>query len=272
MLEFFDHGIIKSVVSGFGTLFNDIHLVRYDDTTAEVSRIKVPLSYGPKQKFIVRLEQKGTGDISNPVEMILPRMAFELTNISYDADRKLGSTRRVANATSSTATYRDRLERVPYILSFDFNIMTKNTTEGFQIVEQILPYFGPDFSLTFKDFPVDNKLDVPITIGSVVFNEEYTGDFETRKVFIATLGFTAKIHLYGPVRSSPVILQTITNFVDLDSYSVTGATTSVSGYDVAQYAITGGTFATVTLTVTGGATAGNIGATGTIDTNIREYL
>lgn len=271
MLEYFSHNIIKNVVAGFGTLFNDIHVARYDSANAEVRRIKVPMAYGPKQKFIVKLEGESSEDLIRNVGLYLPRISYEMTNISYDPSRKLPSTRKLVMAADVEGSLQNRFERVPYTLNFDLNIMTKNTDDAFQIIEQILPYFGPDFTITFAQFPVDPKIDVPITINNISFDEQYTGTFEERKVCVATISFKAQIQLYGPVHTSKVILRAQANIGDLDSYFTSGVTGTPRGFMIDTFTVTGSTFASIVHTVTGGATAGSIGATGTIDTVITEW-
>lgn len=269
MLEYFRHSIIRNVTAGFGTLFNDIHIARFDSNNTEVKRIKVPLSYGPKQKFIVRLDQADS-ELLHKTEMILPRISYELTNIIYDGERKLQTTRRIGDVYNSTSL-ETRFERVPYNLIYNLNIMTKNTEDAFQILEQILPYFGPDFCITFNNFPLDEAADVPISIGEISFSEEYEGDFQERKVFLITISFVAKANIYGPVSTKKVILQSEVNLVDFDGQYIVSGTTSSDRGDIETYTITGATFATVIASVTGGATAGSIGNTGTIDLIIREY-
>jgi hypothetical protein len=138
-------------------------------------------------------------------------------------------------------------------------VVTKNTDEALQILEQILPYFGPDFSITFKNFPLDAQSDVPISIGNVSFTENYEGNFDDRKSFTISISFVAKINLYGPVNQSKVITRTDVNFLDYYPTFVEGVTTTATGYEIPVFGAYGATFATVTVGVTGGATAGSIG-------------
>lgn len=258
MLDYFRHNIIKMVVSGFGTLFNDIWVAKFDANGAELERYKVPLSYGPKQKFIVRLEQE-TPELIRNFESYRPRMGFELTNISYDASRKLTTTRKSVGYTPTEGSMYSRFERVPYNLTFQLHIVTKNTEESLQIIEQILPYFGPDFCITFKNFPLDASADVPISIGNINFTENYEGNFEEIKSFTTTISFVAKVNLYGPVTESKIITQADVNFVDFKTMFVAGTTTTATGYEIPYFGVTGTTFAIVTVGPTGGATAGSVG-------------
>lgn len=271
MLEYFRHSTIKNVIAGVGTLFNDLHVARFDSTGTEVSRFKVPLSYGPKQKFIVRQEQDTDPDLVRSMEMSLPRLAFELKNISYDANRKLNTIQKTVTANTATSTLSTRYEKVSYDLGFQLHIITKNTEDGLQIIEQILPYFGPDFCITYRSFPVDLKINVPIQIEDASFNEEYEGDFSERKAFTSTITFKAKINLYGPTLDSNVILSSSVNFIDFDSIFASGTTTTPLGLIADVYGITGATFANVTVSVANGITSGSIGNTGSTNTVITEY-
>jgi hypothetical protein len=246
------------VVSGFGTLFNDIWVAKYAADGSEVERYRVPLAYGPKQKFITRLEQE-TPELIRSFEMYRPRMGYEMTGISYDSSRKLTTTRKSVAYSATEGSMFTRFERVPYNLNFQLHIVTKNTDEALQILEQILPYFGPDFCITFKNFPIDSLSDVPISIGNVSFTENYEGNFDERKSFTISISFVAKINLYGPVNESKVITVSEVNFVDFQTMSVVGTTSSSTGYQIPYFGVTGATFATVTVGVTGGATAGSIG-------------
>jgi hypothetical protein len=256
MLEYFRHQTIKTIVSAFGSLFNDIWVAKYDAAGDEVERYKVPLAYGPKQKFIVRLEQE-TPELIRNFQMYRPRMGYELTNIAYDPSRKLTTTRRTVAYSGTEGSMQTRYERVPYNLTFQLHIVTKNTEEALQILEQILPYFGPDFCITFKNFPIDSLADVPISIGGISFSENYEGSFEERKSFTITIAFVAKTNLYGPINTNKIITQADVNFIDFYQQVPIGTTGAFDS--LLYFAITGSTFATVTVGPTGGVTAGSIG-------------
>lgn len=256
MLEYFRHQTIKTIVSAFGSLFNDIWVAKYDAAGDEVERYKVPLAYGPKQKFIVRLEQE-TPELIRNFQMYRPRMGYELTNIAYDPSRKLTTTRRTVAYSGTEGSMQTRYERVPYNLTFQLHIVTKNTEEALQILEQILPYFGPDFCITFKNFPIDSLADVPISIGGISFSENYEGSFEERKSFTITISFVAKTNLYGPINTNKIITQADINFIDFYQQVPIGTTGAFDS--LLYFAITGSTFATVTVGPTGGVTAGSVG-------------
>ena len=269
MLEYFRHQIIKTVITGFGTLFNNIYVGRYDSSGNEVNRVRVPVSYSPKQKFLVRLNQSDP-NLIRQFEMTLPRISYELKNIKYSNDRKLITTRRILDTTeSSNVDY--RFNRVPYDIEYELNIISKNQDDAFQILEQILPYFTPDFTITFKTFPIEDQLDIPISLQNVTIQDNYEGDFEERKVSLITISFVARCHIYGPVKNRKLITKAEANLIDLDGYTVSGMTSTASGQIYDTYTVTGGTFAHISVQVTGGATAGSFGPTGTYQTVITEY-
>ena len=197
MFDHFYHQIFRRTVIGFGTLFNGLTIVR---DGGEI--IKVPLAYGPSQKFLARLEQQP--DLNKPVQISLPRMSFEFTGVQYDTSRKLAATQ--AYAVASKDDRKDIKKMyfpVPYNMSFELSIMTLLNDDALQIVEQILPYFQPNFNLTIDLVEsIGEKRDIPITLESVSFEDNYEGDFTSRRVLLYTLKFTAKTYLFGPVPES----------------------------------------------------------------------
>lgn len=252
MLTYFYHATIRKLIVGFGTLFNDIYVTRRDLNGDELERIKIPLSYGPKQKFVIRIDNSDA-NLVRSFGMDLPRMGYEFVDIQYDQSRKLNTTQRSAfPSTSTNSSMYNRLERVPYKVFIDLHIVSKNTDDALQILEQILPYFGPDFNITIADIGVDSTIDIPIAIEKIEKEEDYEEDFSSFKSFIITIRFAAQIHLYGPSTSSKIITQSEVNFYD--QYSIDDLTIGA----------TGATALSLIFSVTGGATAGSIGATGTI--------
>ena len=200
---------IKRAVSVFGTMFNEIDIQRdnKDGTTAQ--NVRVPLSYGPKQKFIARLDQ--AGDImdnnSSRVAMTLPRIAFDITGLTYDAERKLGKLKQYKlHDASDNTVLRTQFAPVPYNINFGLYVLAKNTEDALQIVEQILPFFTPDFTVTMTTVPGTNeKRDVPIVLQDVSYTDEYEGDFQARRVITWNLNFEMKTYLYGSISSSEII-------------------------------------------------------------------
>ena len=196
---YYYHEIIRKTIISFGTLFNDIN-IRHDNTDGTTfSELKVPLAYGPSQKFLSRLEQQA--DLNKPVAITLPRMSFEMTSIQYDSSRKLGVTQtfKASDGTNLKKVFMP----VPYNIGFELNILAKLNDDALQIIEQILPYFQPSFNLTIDLVKaIGEKRDIPIILDSMNFQDDYEGDFATRRALIYTLGFTAKTYLFGPVPSS----------------------------------------------------------------------
>ena len=162
--------------------------------------MRVPLAYGPMQKFLARLEQQA--DLNRAVQITLPRMSFETTNIAYDATRKGGITQTFK--ASDGGKLRKVFMPVPYNLGFELNILVKLNDDALQIVEQILPYFQPSFNVTVDLVDViGEKRDIPIVLDNISFQDDYEGDFATRRALIYTLNFTAKTYLFGPVADTP---------------------------------------------------------------------
>ena len=200
----FYHETIRKCVIGFGTLFNDIHITRTDSSGNVVQSMKVPLAFGPKQKFLVRLREDPS--ISKTVAITLPRIGFQIGAISYDATRKLNKVQKVKKAGSAGNKVDTQYMPVPYNIDFEMFVMSKNSDDGLQIVEQILPYFQPEYTITINDVvQMNNKRDVPIVLTNISYEDNYEGDFAERRAIIYTLNFTAKAYLYGPVISGQVI-------------------------------------------------------------------
>jgi len=198
---YYYHQILRKTVIASGTIFNDIRIRHKSSTSAPGGEIRVPLAYGPMQKFLARLEQNP--DLNRAVQITLPRMSFEMTNITYDATRKSGITQ-VFKALDDNKKIRRVYMPVPYNIGFELNILTKLNDDALQIVEQILPYFQPSFNITIDLInAINEKRDVPIVLDNISFQDDYEGDFSTRRALIYTLNFSAKTHLFGPVEDTP---------------------------------------------------------------------
>ena len=196
---YYYHEILRKTIISFGTIFNDIHIRHRDGAGKESSDMRVPLAYGPMQKFLARLEQQA--DLNRATQITLPRMSFETTNIAYDATRKGGITQTFK--ASDGNNLRKVFMPVPYNLGFELNILVKLNDDALQIIEQILPYFQPSFNVTIDLIGViGEKRDIPIVLDSIQFQDDYEGDFATRRALIYTLNFTAKTYLFGPVSDS----------------------------------------------------------------------
>ena len=188
------HEIIRRTSAAFGTLFNDIYIRHQDSEGEDYSFIKVPLAYGPIQKFLARIEQKP--DLQNRVAITLPRMSFAVGQLSYDASRKSSTVQTYRAILNSSAA--NLFMPVPYILPFELSIATKNNDDMFQIVEQILPRFRPEFNLSVNLVSTLGEIkDVPIVLQNISpFQDDYEGTFDTRRFIQCNLTFIAKIYFY----------------------------------------------------------------------------
>ena len=211
----FYHETMRKVVVAFGTMFNDINLVRTNNAGAVIQTMKVPLAYGPKQKWLARLQEDP--NITKKVAVTLPRIGFEIQTISYDSTRKLNSIQKLKKVNSSAQgkTMSQQFMPVPYNMDFQMAIMAKNSDDALQIVEQILPFFQPDYTVTLNDnTAMGTTRDVPIVLTNVGYEDNYESDMITRRAIIYTLDFTAKFYLYGPVTDQKVI-----KTVQVDQYT-----------------------------------------------------
>ena len=192
------HEIFRKTIVAFGTLFNNIELRRQDEV------MKVPLAYGPKDKFLARLDQ--VPDPTNKrVQITLPRIGFEITGVNYDSARKVSPTQKVKVGSTNTKN-KNVFMPVPYNIGFELAIISKNQEDGLQILEQILPVFQPHYNLAVKLLPEMSEIrDIPIVLNNIDYEDSYEGDFATRRAIIYTLTFTAKTYLYGPVTESKTI-------------------------------------------------------------------
>ena len=199
---YFYHEILRKTIIAFGTLFNDIHIQHDNRQGGTISETKVPLIYGPKQKFLAKLEQQE--ELTKAVAITLPRMSFEMSSMSYDSSRKSSITRTFKAVDTSDSTKAKKVYLpVPYNVGFELNVMTKLNDDALQIVEQILPFFQPAFNLTIDLVSsIGEKRDIPVVLENISFSDEYEGDFSTRRVLMYTFQFTAKTYLFGPVADS----------------------------------------------------------------------
>jgi hypothetical protein len=201
----FYHQHLRKYVIVFGTLFNDIIVQRKDNAGNVVQDIKVPLAYAPKEKALARIA--ADPDLSKQVGMVLPRMSFEMTNINYAPERKLNKIHRNVStfADDKTKLYA-AYNPVAYDVGFELNVFTRYAEDSTQIIEQILPFFTPEWFVTMNLIPEMNwRQDIPIVLNGVSMQDTYEGDFETRRALIHTLQFTLKGYLWGPIRKSGII-------------------------------------------------------------------
>ena len=197
---YFYHEILRKTIIAFGTLFNDVHIQHDDRQGGTISETKVPLIYGPKQKFLAKLQQQE--ELTKATAITLPRMSFEMTSMNYDSSRKSSITSTFKAVDADNKAKKVYLP-VPYNVGFELNVMTKLNDDALQIVEQILPFFQPAFNVTIDLVSsIGEKRDIPVVLENISFSDEYEGDFSTRRVLMYTFQFVAKTYLFGPVAES----------------------------------------------------------------------
>ena len=239
--QYFYNESIRKCIIAFGSLFNDIYIERKDAAGTTIQTLKVPLAYGPKQKFYIRLE--ADPNLDEKVAITLPRIGFEISGLDYDPSRKLN---RIIKKKMVSNTEDKKLQQmttqytpVAYNLSFELFVMAKNSDDGIQIVEQIIPFFQPEYTVSIKEVPqMDTIRDVPIVLNSINYEDTYTGSFTERRAIIYTFNFTAKTYVYGPVGTSkPITAAEAKTYPDLQSAAPTrtqkiaAATTSAPDAD-----------------------------------------
>ena len=198
--NYYYHQIIRKTIIAFGTLFNDIHIRHTDGQGNAESDIKVPLAYGPSQKFLARLDQQA--DLNKAVQITLPRLSFEMTSINYDPSRK-SSLIQTFKTCDDGSKVKKVFMPVPYNIGFELNLLSKLNDDSLQVLEQILPYFQPHFNLTIDLIDsIGEKRDIPIVLESIGFQDDYEGNFDTRRALIHTFNFTAKTYLFGAIADS----------------------------------------------------------------------
>ena len=205
----FYNSIVRKNIIAFGTLFNNLEMKSTDPSTGDVlETIKVPLAYGPKQKFLVRLEENQS---NRKVAITLPRLYFEMTGIEYDATRKTSPLQKYKTIIADNQNeVRVQYVPVPYNLSFELGVIAKSQDDALQITEQILPYFQPSFSVTLNMIPdMNEKRDVAIILNNISHEDAWDDSFYERRYIIYTLNFTMKSYLYGPYSTSDIIKKAI---------------------------------------------------------------
>lgn len=222
----FYHGIIRSTIVAFGSLFSNIYIDRkvgasgidsVNGTT--IQRLQVPIAYGPKEKWVVRIDQDPT--LEQHTYITLPRMSFEISGYSYDVTRKLNKMNKVIcndGAPASSGLSAVAYAPVPYNISMNLYVVTKTQEDALQIIEQILPSFTPEYTLAVNA-PISMIQNVPVILNSITATDDYDRNFQTRRFVIHTLQFTLKTNLYGNIQTSKPIFSTITNVASVDGAS-----------------------------------------------------
>ena len=221
---YFYHSTIKRVITVFGTLFNNINIVKRDSSGNVFNQIKVPLAWAPRRKFIDRIREYSSLEDANKVAIKLPRMSFEMTSLTYDPDTQLGRQQRethsVRNPEDPFTKYAVRTYvYVPYKIGLQLNIYSNSQDDVLQITEQIIPYFRPDFSVTIKSLGdgMESIMDVPFSLQGISPTNEYEGDLISRNVVMYSLDFEAPLRFYGPFSDQGIIHKVIASFKDSDT-------------------------------------------------------
>ena len=227
MFEVFYNQAVRKLTVAFGSLFNNVYVQRLDSNDSETERIRVPLGYGPKQKWIRRLrESSSINDDTRDTQITLPRLAFELNSIAYDGGRKRNTIQKrfATYGADGTKLYTNYSE-VPYTFDFTLSAMVKFMEDGLCIMEQILPYFTPEFTISINFNTLNQKVDIPVVLNGVDVNEEYEGDFDSRRLITFDMNFSAQAYLFGPTKTSGVINKTISTIWEpSDGFYYSGVT------------------------------------------------
>lgn len=218
---YFYHEIIRKTIIGFGTLFNDIHIKHRNASDGVISDLKIPLGYGPIQKFLAKVQQQE--ELNQPIAITLPRMSFEMTSISYDGSRKSGITQ-AFKASDGGGKINKVYLPVPYNIGFQLSVLAKLNDDALQVVEQVLPFFQPSFNITIDLLDsIGEKRDIPVVLNDINFQDDYEGDFSSRRSLIYTFNFTAKTYLFGPLEDSS---DSLIRKAQIDVYTSTDVATA----------------------------------------------
>lgn len=223
---------IRKLVTAFGALFNSIYIIRKDENQQITEKIRVPLMYGPKEKFIYRLKNESQISDETHVQTTLPLMGFDMTSIMYDVNRKINRlTRKVQQGRSSYS-------EVPYNISFGLYVFTRNIDDNLQIVEQILPYFAPEFMISINIDELYPSVDIPITLNSVAMNEDYEGSYDVRRSVTSMFDFTVKGYVYNKFcEPTTGIIKNIDLDIGITAEGFTGNSMYISDYNEPVYVI-----------------------------------
>lgn len=232
----FYHGITRKTIVAFGHLFSNIFVERREGSSTKgpkIQALQVPIAYGPKEKWLTRIDQDPS--LENHTYTTLPRMAFEITNYMYDPTRKLNKMQKlICNSDGESKTM---FTPVPYNIDISLYILTKTQEDGLQILEQILPTFAPEYTLSINAVPEMNIVqDIPVMLTSVSVSDDYEGDFAMRRSVTHTLTFTLKTNIYGPVTTGKPIYHVAANVGLNSNTDTTSARYSASG-DPDTYAV-----------------------------------
>jgi len=216
----FYHEKTRKCVAAFGRLFNNIYVVRKNSSGAGISQLKVPLSYAPKIKYLDRIRENTDLDTDTKVALKLPRMSFEITGINYDTTRQLSKLNNIQGVGTTSSNRQKLFTGVPYVLGFQLNIYAKSQDDALQIVEQILPSFNPQYTLTMiplkTDYPTYRE-DIPISIAAVGFQDDLDGELGARRTIIYNLDFEMRVQYHSGIATSNVIRQSNARIHNMNS-------------------------------------------------------
>jgi hypothetical protein len=217
--SYFYHAKYRKAVSIFGTMFNNINIIRTDANGDTISQVKVPISYAPRRKFLERLRQNADLDNDTKIAIKLPRMGFEIVGLSYDPNRQLPRVNSFPLQGATTGVKNKVYTATPYALQVSLSIYAKTQDDALQVVEQILPYFNPNYTIAIKPYAEYSSFieDIPITLQSVQQEDDYEGTLEARRTIIYTLDFEMKVQFHGPLESGKIIKKAITKFHTMDN-------------------------------------------------------
>ena len=205
---------IRKVVIAFGSLFESIYVTRYEADGTEQQKIRVPLTYGSKEKFIWKLTQESSLSKNSRVQIVLPKLGFEITTMIYDPSRKINRTIQRSDVVSGV--FKKAYSEVPYNINFALYAFTRNMDDMLQIIEQVVPYFAPEYTITMKMNDLHQTVDIPFVLNNTTLNEDYEGSFDSRRALITTFDFTAKTYIYPQICGSTgsIIERSDVNFFD----------------------------------------------------------
>jgi T4-like virus Myoviridae tail sheath stabiliser len=207
------HGAIRKTIVAFGRLFSDIKIARQGNDGAVAQTIAVPLAYAPKEKWLVRVDSDPS--LNHHTYTSLPRLSFEITGYSYDSTRKTNKMKQITctdNTSTETPVKKSVFAPAPYNISISLYVLTKTQEDAMQIVEQILPIFNPEYTLSVNAVPeMEIVQDIPVILNSITVEDNYDGSFQERRFVVHTLTFTLKTNIYGPVTEGGVILTSMAN-------------------------------------------------------------
>jgi hypothetical protein len=219
MFTHFKNDSIRKLVVAFGSVFNGIQLEQTDENNNQRTFI-VPITYSPKEKFVKRLTEPSSISDKTRIEISLPRISFELSQFGYDPSRKMNKMNKTISEMDSNGTIFSAYSEVPYNFIFNVSVYTRNLEENYQIMEQILPYFSPEFIVSLKMNALNSSIDVPISIINTTLTQEYEGDFSTRRFIVSSYQFVAKSYIYGKITKTVAIQNANFNFYDIDGITL----------------------------------------------------